>query len=72
MDEQNIDPNVPGTTMIYETPESSFHVEFTWKNIKSKITLENGDDLIKISMLLSELLSSNGIPNKLDVTSENI
>lgn len=69
MDEQNIDPNEPGITTIEQSP---FHVEFTWKNIKSRITLENGEDLIKISMLLSELLSSNGIPNKLDVTSENI
>ena len=72
MDEQNIDPNEQGTTTIEETPESPFHVEFRWKHIKSRITLENSRDLIEISMLLSELLSSNGIPNKLDVTSENI
>jgi len=38
--------------------------------MKSKITLENGEDLIKISMLLSELLSENGIKNKLDISSE--
>ena len=63
--------NEPGTTTIAETPELPFIVEFRWKNITSKITLENGEDLIKISMLLSELLSSNGILNKLDVTSEN-
>jgi len=59
----------PGTTTIEQSP---FHVEFRWKNITSKITLENGEDLIKISMLLSELLSSNGILNKLDITSENL
>lgn len=64
--------NEPGTTTIAETPELPFHVVFGWKNITSKITLENGEDLIKISMLLSKLLSSNGIPNKLDVTSENL
>lgn len=64
--------NEPGTTTIEETPELPFHVEFRWKNITSKITLENGEDLIKISTLLSELLSTNGIPNKLDVTSENL
>lgn len=61
--------NEPGTMTIEQSP---FHVEFSWKNITSKITLENGEDLIKISMLLSELLSANGIPNKLDVTSENL
>ena len=58
-----------GITTIEQSP---FHVEFRWNNITSRITLENGEDLIKISMLLSELLSSNGIPNKLDVSSENI
>ena len=61
--------NEPGKTTIEQSP---FHVEFRWNNITSRITLENGEDLIKISMLLSEILSSNGIPNKLDVSSENI
>jgi hypothetical protein len=56
-----------GTTFVVDQP---FNVEFRWKNIKSKITLENGEDLIKISMLLSELLSANGIKNKLDISSE--
>jgi hypothetical protein len=48
-----------------------FNIEFRWKNIKTKITFENGQDLIKASMLLSEFLSSNGIPNKLEITSNN-
>lgn len=72
MDEQNIDPNEQGTTTIADIPELPFHVEFRWNKIKSRITLENGEDLIKISMLLSEILSANGIPNKLDISSENI
>jgi hypothetical protein len=56
-----------GTTFVVDQP---FYVEFRWQNMKSKITLENGEDLIKISMLLSELLSANGIKNKLDISSE--
>jgi hypothetical protein len=60
--------NEQGETTIIQEP---FNVEFTWQNIKSKITLENGEDLIKISMLLSEFLSANGIQNKLDITSNN-
>ena len=57
----------PGTTFVLQDP---FYIQFQWQNIKSKITLENGQDLIKISMLLSELLSANGIKNKLDISSE--
>jgi hypothetical protein len=58
---------ITGETTIIQTP---WHVEFQWENMKSRITLESGEDLIKISMLLSELLSANGIKNKLDVSSE--
>jgi hypothetical protein len=58
---------ITGETTI---EQKQFSVEFKWQNMKSTITLENGEDLIKISMLLSELLSANGIQNKLDVTSE--
>jgi hypothetical protein len=60
---------ITGETTIEQKP---FHVEFTWKNMKSKITLENGEDLIKIAMLLSELLSEKGIKNKLDISSDNL
>jgi len=60
-------PNEQSETTIEQKP---FHVEFKWQNMKSKITLENGEDLIKISMLLSELLWANGIKNKLDISSE--
>lgn len=58
---------ITGETTIEQKP---WHVEFQWKNMKSRITLESGEDLIKISMLLSELLSANGIKNKLDISSE--
>jgi hypothetical protein len=50
--------------------EEPFYMEFKWENITSKITFKNGEDLIKVSMLLSELLSQNGIENKLDIISE--
>jgi hypothetical protein len=64
---ENIEQTKPGSTFVVDGP---FYVEFRWQNTKSKITLENGEDLIKISMLLSELLSANGIKNKLDISSE--
>jgi hypothetical protein len=64
---ENIEQTKPGSTFVIQDP---FYIQFQWQNIKSKITLENGEDLIKISMLLSELLSANGIKNKLDISSE--
>lgn len=48
-----------------------FYIEFRWKNIKSKITFIKGEDLIKASMLFSELLRENGIENNLEITSNN-
>lgn len=51
--------------------EEPFYIEFKWQNVKSRITFEKGEDLIKLSMLLSTLLTSNDIPNKLDITSNN-
>ena len=51
-------------------PEVPFFMEFKYENITSRIILENGEDLINLSMILSEFLSKNGIKNKLDIISE--
>jgi len=57
-----------GTVSIKETP---FFITFTWKENVVKISLVNGNDFIKIAMLLSELMTKNGIENKIEKINNN-
>jgi hypothetical protein len=58
----NPEPKGQGTTTIKETP---FSITFTWKENAVEISLVDGNDLIKIAMLLSELMKKNGIENSI-------
>ena len=58
----NPEPKEQGTTVIKETP---FSITFTWKENSVEISLVDGNDLIKIAMLLSELMKKNGIENSI-------
>ena len=49
-------------------PELPFNISFSYKSDTIKITLVNGEDLLKIAMLLSELMTKNGIQNKIEKT----
>lgn len=53
-----------GETTIKQEP---FNVEFNYEGKTMKITLVNGEDLLKIAEVLSSLLTANGIQNKLEV-----
>lgn len=41
-------------------------VQFTWKDKSVKITLKNGEDLIKVAEMISGLLTASGIENTLE------
>ena len=41
-------------------------VQFTWKDKSVKVTLKNGEDLIKVAEMISVLLTANGIENTLE------
>lgn len=44
-----------------------WHIQFTWKNTSAKITLKNGEDLIKVAEMLSGLFTASGIENDLEI-----
>jgi hypothetical protein len=52
-----------GTTTIEAQP---WGVQFTWKDKSVKITLKNGEDLIKVAEMISGLLTASGIENTLE------
>lgn len=56
------------------TAKTEFHkqpwsISFTWKDTSAKITLKNGEDLIKVAEMLSGLFTASGIENDLEITS---
>lgn len=50
----------------FSPPQKPWNIEFTWSDKHVKITLKNGNDLLKIGELLSDLLTKNGIENTLE------
>jgi hypothetical protein len=54
---------------LYEEPilslkETPFAISFTWKEKTIKVELENGEDVLKLATIFSDMLSLNGIPHK--------
>jgi hypothetical protein len=43
-------------------------VQFTWKDKSVKVTLKNGEDLIKVAEMLSGLFTASGIENDLEIS----
>ena len=41
-------------------------VQFTWKDKSVKVTIKNGEDLIKVAEMISGLLTASGIENTLE------
>ena len=54
--------NPIGTLQLEEMP---FNVKFLWKNLSAEVVLENGEDVLKLAQIFSNMLHSNNIPNKL-------
>lgn len=46
-----------------------WNIQFTWGDTSAKITLKNGEDLIKVAEMLSGLFTASGIDNDLEITS---
>jgi hypothetical protein len=42
-----------------------FNIKFVWKNISAEVVLENGEDVLKLAQIFSDMLYANNIPNKI-------
>jgi hypothetical protein len=56
---------------LYEEPilslkETPFAISFSWKDKVIKVELENGEDVLKLATIFSDMLSLNGIPHKVN------
>ena len=47
-----------GTIRLEPTP---FSISFRWMDSEVKLTLKNGEDILKVGKLFSDLLSENGV-----------
>ena len=54
-----------GETTVEQAP---WHVQFTVGEKSAKVTLKNGEDLIKAAEMLSGLLTASGIENDLEIS----
>jgi hypothetical protein len=63
--------NENATLGLYEEPnkvlylkETPFNISFSWKDQKINVQLENGEDVLKLATIFSDMLSANNIPHK--------
>lgn len=49
-----------------EPSQKPWNIQFSWSDKHVEITLKDGNDLLKIGELLSDLLTKNGIENTLE------
>ena len=52
-----------GTIRLEPTP---FSISFRWRDSEVKLTLKNGEDILKVGKLFSELLSENGVEHTIE------
>jgi hypothetical protein len=43
-----------------------FSITFSWKDQSMKIQLQNGEDILKLAKLFSDILQANGIVNTIE------
>jgi hypothetical protein len=53
--------NPTGTLTLVDTP---FNITFNWKEKTVKVELENGEDVLRLATIFSDMLTLNGIPHK--------
>jgi hypothetical protein len=59
------------STHILQLEPLPFNIKFVWKNISAEVVLENGEDVLKLAQIFSNMLYENNIPNKLIYESNN-
>ena len=52
-----------GTIRLEPTP---FSISFRWMDSEVKLTLKNGEDILKVGKLFSDLLSENGVEHTIE------
>ena len=52
-----------GTIRLEPTP---FSISFRWRDSEVKLTLKNGEDILKVGKLFSDLLSENGVEHTIE------
>ena len=52
-----------GTIRLEPTP---FSISFRWMDSEVKLTLKNGEDILKVGKLFSEMFSENGIEHTIE------
>ena len=52
-----------GTIQLEPTP---FSISFRWRDSEVKLTLKNGEDILKVGKLLSDIFSENGIEHTIE------
>ena len=52
-----------GTIRLEPTP---FSILFRWKGSEVKLTLKNGEDILKVGKVFSEMLSENGVEHTIE------
>ena len=50
---------------MYEHIEQPFSVTFSYKEEYVTVKLDNGEDVLKLAQIFSDMLSNNNIPNKI-------
>jgi hypothetical protein len=51
------------TIRLEPTP---FSISFRWRDSEVKLTLKNGEDILKVGKLFSDLLSENGVEHTIE------
>jgi hypothetical protein len=54
--------NPIGTLTLVDT---TFNIAFNWKEKTVKVELENGEDVLKLATIFSDMLTKNKIPHKI-------
>ena len=52
-----------GTIRLEPTP---FSISFRWRDSEVKLTLKNGEDILKVGKLFSDMFSENGIEHTIE------
>jgi hypothetical protein len=55
--------NPIGVLRLQQLP---FSITFRWNDLSANVTLENGEDVIKLAAIFSDMLLANNIPHKLN------
>jgi hypothetical protein len=48
-----------------------FSVTFSWKEKQIKVQLDNGEDVLKLAEIFSNMLTNNNIPNTITEINQN-